>query len=127
MFHRLPPVFIRLIRSAVICLQHTAPFLQPLLSSPSRPGGVFVSSRCPSPTPASSCDFQACSATYNMMHHGACAERTPRCKCHCATKSGLADTVSWRAEREINVISFLKKVGPNSVAMLTRKKEPPFH
>lgn len=55
------------------CLQHTAPFLQLLLSFPSRPGGVFASSLRPSPTPVFSCDFQACSATYNIMHHDACA------------------------------------------------------
>lgn len=57
--------------------KHTAPFLQLLLSFPSRPGGVLASSLRPSPTPVSSCDFQACSATYNIMHHDACAQCTP--------------------------------------------------
>lgn len=81
--------------STLNTISMTAPFLQLLLSFPSHPSGFFMSSRCPSPTPLSPCDFTLV-LQHNIMHHGACAHCPPWCKCHCATNSKPVATMDLR-------------------------------
>lgn len=45
-----------------------------------------------SPVPPPPLQLQSCSATYNIMHRGACAV-APQCKCHCATNWNVAETI----------------------------------
>lgn len=71
-----------------------------------------VSSRCPLPHSG----FHSCSATYNIMHRGACALAS-QCKCHCATNSNVDETICRQAKgadyhnqfNAENIITFKKQ------------------